>query len=395
MAVINVTLSNTFEEWRQKTNEIADGLGDLSTLAATYSSGDVISAINEIRSDAQFSSPLTITGGGVYATDASSIELTVNSQTQFSVDSNGDCIATRDLSATRNISGVDITASDQLAGNSLSITNNAGVGGTLAAGALNVTGAVAIDGNVTLGNQTSDIVTINGDINSSLRPETDSSFDLGTTTTRWATAYVDNISVGAGVTTATLAATGNVAIDGTLIVDGGVTLGDASGDGHTVNGTVTHNNWIRPNADNTLTIGASNLRYNNIYAVTFTGTATAAQYADLAEKYLADAEYEAGTVIAVGGEAEVTAADVSNSHSVIGVVSEFPAYAMNSELEGGTYVALKGRVPVKIGCGVNKGDRLVPSATPGVAEVNNAFGVFSFAIALEDSHGDTVEAVIL
>lgn len=395
MAVINVTLANTFEEWRVKTNEISSGLGDLSTLAGTYSSGDVVSAINEIRSDAQFSSPLTITGGGVYATDAGSIELTVNSQTQFAVDANGDCIATRDLSATRNISGVDITASDQLSGNSLSISNNAGVGGTLGAGALNVTGAAAIDGNVTLGNQNTDIITINGDINSTLRPEADSSFDLGTSATRWATAYVDNLNVQSGITTSTVAATGNVAIDGTLNVDGNITLGDSSGDGHTVNGTVTHNNWIRPNADNTITLGASNLRYNNIHSVTFTGTATAAQYADLAEKYLSDMEYEVGTVMSIGGVAEVTAATVDSAHSVLGVVSDKPAYLMNKDLVGGTTVALKGRVPVRIASGVNKGDRLVVSGTPGCAEANNAYGVFSFAIALEDSHGGLVEAVIL
>jgi hypothetical protein len=68
---------------------------------------------------------------------------------------------------------------------------------------------------------------------------------------------------------------------------------------------------------------------------------------------------------------------------------------MNSELEGGTSVALKGRVPVRITGSVSKGDRLAPSSQAGLAETNNSRDAWSFAIALEDSTGDMVEAVIL
>ena len=132
----------------------------------------------------------------------------------------------------------------------------------------------------------------------------------------------------------------------------------------------------------------------------FSGTATNARYADLAEKYLADGEYEVGTVIAVGGVAEVTAADTTNQHSVLGVVSDKPAYLMNSELEGGTTVALKGRVPVRVVGNVKKGDRLAPSMESGLATVKNEKDAWSFAIALEDGSGTpenpgVVEAVIL
>ena len=125
------------------------------------------------------------------------------------------------------------------------------------------------------------------------------------------------------------------------------------------------------------------------------GTATSARYADLAEKYLADAEYQIGTVMAVGGEAEVTAANEENAHSVLGVVSGKPAYLMNSELEGGTTVALKGRVPVNVVGSVKKGDRLAPSNMTGFAQVDNSKQAWSFAIALEDSDTGVVEAVIL
>lgn len=130
----------------------------------------------------------------------------------------------------------------------------------------------------------------------------------------------------------------------------------------------------------------------NISAIVFDGTATAARYADLAEKYLPDAEYEPGTVMVVGGEKEVTAS--SWGQRAIGVVSTNPAFMMNKDLEGGVYVALKGRVPVKVSGRVKKGDRLVAGNNGlAVAAVPHANDVF--AIALADGDNDTVEAVIL
>jgi len=122
----------------------------------------------------------------------------------------------------------------------------------------------------------------------------------------------------------------------------------------------------------------------------FVGTATSANYADLAEKYLADAEYEIGTVLMVGGEKEVTACAVG--FRAVGPVSEKPAYMMNSELEGGTYIALKGRVPVKITGSVIKGQRLVagPNGTAQAAMGNTAD---TFAIALETSNDIEVRLV--
>ena len=131
----------------------------------------------------------------------------------------------------------------------------------------------------------------------------------------------------------------------------------------------------------------------NLLANIFDGTATAARYADLAEKYLTDRDYEIGTVVKVGGKAEVTAC-TTGSH-VIGVVSENPAFMMNSELEGGTYIALKGRVPVKVGGRVQKGDTLVAGQN-GYA-VSGAEG-HVFGIALESNESESVkyiEAVIL
>ena len=133
----------------------------------------------------------------------------------------------------------------------------------------------------------------------------------------------------------------------------------------------------------------------NITANIFNGTATAARYADLAEKYLADAEYEVGTVVSIGGEKEVTACSIGER--AIGVVSANPAYMMNSELEGGTYIALKGRVPVKVIGKIKKGYTLV-AGTDGVAMPGAADSLVGFAVALESSDDEgikLVEALVL
>ena len=127
----------------------------------------------------------------------------------------------------------------------------------------------------------------------------------------------------------------------------------------------------------------------------FVGTATAANYADLAEKYLPDAEYDVGTVVVVGGEKEITASQTGQR--AIGVISGNPAYMMNAELEGGVYVALKGRVPVNIIGPIKKGDKLV-AGNNGTACVAALTDNNVFAIALESNDSfDTklVESVIL
>ena len=128
----------------------------------------------------------------------------------------------------------------------------------------------------------------------------------------------------------------------------------------------------------------------NITATIFNGTATAARYADLAEKYLADKEYVPGTVVMIGGEKEVTASDVNTR--AVGVVSADPAFMMNKDLEGGIYIALKGRVPCKAYGSVAKGDRLVagPAGTAMAAHGNYAN---VFAVALE-STGTRAENII-
>lgn len=190
---------------------------------------------------------------------------------------------------------------------------------------------------------------------------------------------------------------GDLTANRTLVIDGTIIpylANTQSWSGTNTFANLRNSGHVLPSANNTLNIGSATMLYANMYATLFNGTATSARYADLAEKYLADAVYEIGTVMAVGGVAEVTAADASTAHSVIGVVSEFPAYLMNSDLEGGTAIALKGRVPVKVVGDINKGDRLVPSGTAGRATCDNNDSGRAFAIALE-AGSDIVEAIIL
>lgn len=133
----------------------------------------------------------------------------------------------------------------------------------------------------------------------------------------------------------------------------------------------------------------------NITANIFNGTATAARYADLAEKYLADQEYEVGTVVSIGGEKEVTAC--SWGQRAIGVVSANPAYLMNKDLEEGTAIALKGRVPVKVIGRIRKGDSLI-AADNGCAMMATLHASGVFAVALETSNDEgikTIEALVL
>jgi hypothetical protein len=105
----------------------------------------------------------------------------------------------------------------------------------------------------------------------------------------------------------------------------------------------------------------------NLTATNFLGTASSAKYADLAEIYTSDKNYEPGTVVVFGGTAEITATKITHDTRVAGVISTNPAYLMNSEASG-LPVAFTGRVPCKVLGPVAKGDVLVTSAYPEYAE---------------------------
>lgn len=105
----------------------------------------------------------------------------------------------------------------------------------------------------------------------------------------------------------------------------------------------------------------------NLTATNFLGVASSAKYADLAEVYESDNNYEPGTVVVFGGNKEITVTDNSHDTRVAGVISTNPAYLMNSEATG-LPVAFTGRVPCFVKGPVEKGELLVSSSVPGVAQ---------------------------
>jgi len=133
---------------------------------------------------------------------------------------------------------------------------------------------------------------------------------------------------------------------------------------------------VKTGTDGVGDIGQSANKFATVYATTFSGTSTTAKYADLAEKYSADADYEPGTVLHFGGEAEVTLCDSDMCRKVAGVVTTAPAHLMNSELEGtAAAIALQGRVPCKVVGPVAKGDMMVSAGNGRArAEANPVMG---------------------
>jgi len=143
-------------------------------------------------------------------------------------------------------------------------------------------------------------------------------------------------------------------ISGTVV--GSITL--------SATGNVSCGNINNTNANGVGNIGTSTTYFNTVFA-----KATSAQYADLAEMYVADQKYASGTVVEFGGNEEVTASQTSHSTAVAGIVSTNPSYLMNATQTGNhvVAVALVGRVPCQVVGTFKKGDRLVASDITGVA----------------------------
>ena len=166
--------------------------------------------------------------------------------------------------------------------------------------------------------------------------------------------------------------TGFTGSQGSTGFNGSAGAENATLDSVTTNGNSTTNNITTGGVQTTtLTTGSNSTAGTVTGDWTLTaGSTWSATYADLAEKYTTDNEYEPGTVMKFGGTLELTQSDTANDHRVAGVVSTNPAYILNAEIEG-QYLALSGRVPVKVTGSVSPGDILVSSNVPGHAEVNN------------------------
>ena len=152
-----------------------------------------------------------------------------------------------------------------------------------------------------------------------------------------------------------------------------------------------------PSQDNTYDIGSNAFQWRTIYGHTVEAT-----YADLAERYEADAEYEPGTVVVFDGDKEITTTNVESDYKVAGVISTDPGLKMNSnagEDKTHPYVALKGRVPCKIIGPVKKGDLIVTSKTPGygvsVGGADMGRSVFAKSLVNNDDSGEKIIEVAI
>jgi hypothetical protein len=149
-------------------------------------------------------------------------------------------------------------------------------------------------------------------------------------------------------------------------------------------------------------IGTPGNRFETVYAEVFSGTSTTAQYADVAERFHSDKKYHPGTVVRLGGPAEITAEHEEASNEVFGVISTRPAHLMNAAAgtnETHPAVAISGRVPVRVIGPIQKGQRLI-SAGNGLARGARHDEITALNIigrSLEDKTSDNegvVEAIV-
>ena len=189
-----------------------------------------------------------------------------------------------------------------------------------------------------------------------MHPGTDNTFNLGKSGTKFATVYATSFA-GLATQASTLAVGANYRSGSTAATNNTVAVRDGSG---------------------------------NLVANLFTGTATQAQYADLAEKYTTVEEYPVGTIMTVvkadmqeSIEAEMEAC--GENEIPCGVISDKPAYLMNAEADGQA-VALKGRVPVRVTGLIVKGEPIY-TAMDGMGNQDNRHGTM-IGIALENNDED-------
>jgi hypothetical protein len=224
----------------------------------------------------------------------------------------------------------------------------------------NITGTLNATGNANVGNLGATTVvatTLTGTLSTAAQTNITS---VGTLSSLSVTG---NITGGNLLGTIRTAAQTNITSVGTLsalTVTGNITGGNLI-----TTGLVSLSSITKTGSNGVGNIGSSTSTFNTIFA-----KATSAQYADLAEMYVSDADYPPGTVVEFGGEYEITISSSSHSTAVAGIVSTNPSYLMNSTQAGEHVlpIALTGRVPCQVLGPVRKGDVLVASSTPGVAQ---------------------------
>lgn len=194
------------------------------------------------------------------------------------------------------------------------------------------------------------------------------------TTSTGANISANNVTATTSINSVLISATGNVV-------------------GANVLGTIVTNSIVNSGSNATGNIGSSSTYFNTAFI-----TSTSAKYADLAENYLSDSDYEPGTVMVFGGQNEVTKCIEDKASSVAGVISTRPAYCMNTGLTGEhvAVVALSGRVPCRVKGPVSKGDIMVGTIDGRARSEKNPSAGTIVGKALDSFDGDTgtIEIVV-
>jgi len=362
------------------------------------------------------------------------------------------------VAANPTAANVDVTGNMIISG-TVSASGFVGLDATKISNGTSEVAVVASGGNIranvagtTVQTISAGLVAVTGNIN----PTANVTYDLGTTTNRWkdiwlanSTIYMGNAQISANATSlvftnpqggqTVLAGTSSAITGATVSVTGNISTASNVVIGSAANSAIFNSN-VNLEIQNTVSTGNINFRANvngggdqNVFRILGTGgvgvvgnlislsangavangasnigsasgtfntifaKATSAQYADLAEKYAADADYAPGTVVMFGGGAEVTICSNDGCTRVAGVVSTNPSYRMNDGLQSAhtAMVALTGRVPTSVTGTVRKGDMMV-SAGNGTArsEANPKVGTV-IGKALADSQGDAVIEVVV
>ena len=318
-----------------------------------------------------------ISGGNLVTTGLVSVTGNLNA---------GNIITTGIVSATGNGAFGNVSATGVFV-STVSVSGNATVGnlgtaglivatGNITGGNLTTGGLITATGNITGANLTTGgLITATGNI-------TGANLTTGGVISSSGNANVGNIGATEGVFTGNVSATNFVGTgNGSPVISSSGSLSISATSGVTLNNVVT------------LSTG-SNTTVGNItgnWTLT-TGSRLQATYADLAEYYEADTNYEPGTVLAFGGEKEVTIAEDGTTR-VAGVVSTNPAYAMNANCQGiAVAIALQGRVPTKVRGAIRKGDLMVSAGNGYARPWNNPAMGTVIGKALENFDG--VEGII-
>jgi hypothetical protein len=382
--------------------------------------GGVISATSTITGSTLLAGGISLTGNSITSTNST---ITIDPNSAGGVD--GAVIIAGNLSVQGNVTYIDsnvITTNEK----SITLANNQSTGAALDGAGIDI-------GNANQYYWRYNNATTSWQANIGITPAANASLNLGGTSNYWGIVYanavvsattvsaIGNVTGGNVLTAGIMSSTGN-GIHGNILTAGLIsatgaitTAGDISIIGNIVdtgamfiNTSANGNITINPNGTGVIVVnkdivngqanGVGNIGSATTYFNTVFAKATSAQYADLAEKYQADAEYTPGTVVSFGGDREVTVSTTDGDRRVAGVVSTNPSYIMNGGLDGANIVtvALTGRVPTRVTGTVRKGDLMVSNGDGTArAEADPRAGAI-IGKALEDFDGDTgtIEVVV-